>query len=376
MRLLPLPLLCVLCLCQSAWATDGLVAPYVAAHSYYLLEVESNQPLAALNSDERVEPASITKLMTLYLTFHALRNKTLSPRQTILVSVHAWKAEGSRMFIEPTKPVTVDELIHGVIVDSGNDASIALAEAQGGTEAHFVQLMNKTATELGMSNTHFVNATGLPDPQHYSTAHDLALLADAIIHEFPEYYPLFSIKEYQYNGITQSNRNRLLWIDTAVDGMKTGHTESAGYCLIGSAKRGDRRLLAVVLGTGSDEARSTETLKLLNWGFQAFESRELFRKGAAIKSLDVYKGATREVRTGFNEDIWVTYPAGESTRSKQLLTTLQPVIAPVNAGQKLGKLDILYDGKTVGTYHLEALDTVTVGNAFTRFWDGARLMLK
>ncbi len=376
MRPISLFLLCALCLCQPAWAASGLVAPYVAAHSYYLLEVESNQPLTALNADERVEPASITKLMTLYLTFHALKNRTLSPGQTIPVSVHAWRAEGSRMFIEPNKPVTVDELIHGVIVDSGNDASIALAEAQGGTEAHFVALMNKTANELGMSNTHFVNATGLPDPEHYSTAHDLALLADAIIHEFPEYYPLFSIKEYQYNGITQSNRNRLLWIDTAVDGMKTGHTESAGYCLVGSARRGDRRLLAVVLGTGSDEARSTETLKLLNWGFQAFESRELFRKGTPVKSLDVYKGATREVRTGFNEDIWVTYPTGESGRSRQLLTTLQPVIAPVNTGQKLGKLDILYDGKTVGTYNLEALDTVPVGNAFTRFWDGARLMLK
>lgn len=376
MRPFPFFLLCALCLYQSAFAANDLVAPYVAAHSYYLLEVESNQPLAALNSDERVEPASITKLMTLYLTFHALRNKTLSPGQTVPVSVHAWKAEGSRMFIEPGKPVTVDELIHGVIVDSGNDASIALAEAQGGTEARFVQLMNRRAAELGMSNTHFVNATGLPNPEHYSTAHDLALLADAIMHEFPEYYPLFSIKEYQYNGITQSNRNRLLWIDPTVDGMKTGHTESAGYCLVGSARRGDRRLLAVVLGTGSDEARSTETLKLLNWGFQAFESRELFRKGVAVKSLDVYKGATREVRTGFNEDIWVTYPAGESSRSRQLLTTLQPLIAPINAGQKLGKLDILYDGKTVGTYNLEALDTVAIGNAFTRFWDGARLMLK
>jgi len=360
----------------AASADTLLTAPYVAARAYTLLEVESGQLLAALNPDQRIEPASLTKLMTAYLTFKALKEKTLSPTQTVPVSQHAWKAEGSRMFIEPQKPVTVDELIHGVIIQSGNDASIALAEAIAGSEDVFAERMNKMASALGMDNTHFVNATGLPNPQHYTTAHDLGLLVSALIRNFPEYYPLYAIKEYRYNGITQPNRNRLLWIDPTVDGLKTGHTESAGYCLISSARRGERRILAIVLGTNSDSARTTESQKLLNWGFQTFETQHLFQKDAAIKSLEVFKGAAREVRAGFSEEIWMTHPAGESTHLKQTLTTLQPIVAPVAAGQKLGTLEISYDGKAVATHDLVALEPVPVGNAFTRGWDTVRLMLK
>lgn len=356
---------------------DGtLTAPYIAAHAYYLVEVESGQPLAALNPDQRVEPASLTKLMTAYLTFKALRERTLSPAQTVPVSQEAWKAAGSRMFIDPMKPVTVDELIHGVIIQSGNDASIALAQAIAGSEDAFVERMNKQAAELGMTNTHFANATGLPHPQHYSTAHDLALLSTALIRDYPEYYPLYSIKEYRYNNITQPNRNRLLWIDNTVDGLKTGHTETAGYCLISSAHRGDRRLLAVVLGTNSDLARTTESQKLLNWGFQTFESQRLFQKNTPVRLLPVFKGAAREVRAGFQQDVWMTYPAGDGTKARQTLMTFQPVVAPVAAGQKLGTLEIRYDDKAVAVHDLVALEPVPIGNAFTRGWDTIRLMLK
>jgi D-alanyl-D-alanine carboxypeptidase (penicillin-binding protein 5/6) len=371
-----LPILLAFAFSLPALGEGTLTAPYIAARSYYLLEVESGQPLAALNPDQRVEPASLTKLMTAYLAFKALQDRTLVPSQTVPVSQQAWKAEGSRMFIDPMKPVTVDELIHGMIIQSGNDASIALAEAIAGTEPAFVDRMNRQAADLGMTNTHFANATGLPHPQHYSTAHDLALLSAALIHDFPEYYPLYAIKEYRYNGITQPNRNRLLWVDTTVDGLKTGHTETAGYCLISSAHRGERRLLAVVLGTNSDLARTTESQKLLNWGFQTFESQRLFQKNVLVRPLPVFKGASREVRSGFFEDVWMTFPAGEGAKARQTLITLQPIVAPIAAGQKLGTLEIRYDDKPVAVHDLVALEPVPIGNAFTRGWDTIRLMLK
>ena len=371
-----LPILLAFAFSLPALGEGTLTAPYIAASSYYLLEVESGQPLAALNPDQRVEPASLTKLMTAYLAFKVLRDRTLVPSQTVPVSQQAWKAEGSRMFIDPMKPVTVDELIHGMIIQSGNDASIALAEAIAGSEPAFVDRMNRQAADLGMTNTHFANATGLPHPQHYSTAHDLALLSAALIHDFPEYYPLYAIKEYRYNGITQPNRNRLLWVDTTVDGLKTGHTETAGYCLISSAHRGERRLLAVVLGTNSDLARTTESQKLLNWGFQTFESQRLFQKNVPVRPLPVFKGASREVRAGFSEDVWMTFPAGEGAKARQTLITLQPIVAPVAAGQKLGTLEIRYDDKPVAVHDLVALEPVPIGNAFTRGWDTIRLMLK
>ena len=247
--------------------------PSLAVKAYLLKDFNSGHIIATQNSDMRVDPASLTKIMTAYLSFKAVKNGHLQLTQTLPVSLLAWKVEGSKMFIEPNKPVTVDELLHGMIIQSGNDASIALAEGIASTEPLFADMMNKEALRLGMKNTHYMNATGLPDPQHYTTAADLALLATALIHDFPaEYQRLYSTKEYRNNNITQPNRNRLLWLDPSVDGMKTGHTESAGYCLISSAKRDGVRRLSVVLGAATDADRATESQKLLNYGFQFFDS--------------------------------------------------------------------------------------------------------
>ncbi|MDE1891171.1 MAG: D-alanyl-D-alanine carboxypeptidase [Betaproteobacteria bacterium] len=357
-------------------ANTNLVAPYVAAKAYYLEEVESHQLLATLNPDDRVEPASLTKLMSAYLVFEALKNHKINLNQSVTVSEHAWHAPGSRMFIEPLKPVSVDELIHGMIIQSGNDATVALAETVAGSEDAFVSRMNATANRLGMTNTHFVNATGLPDPQHYTTARDLAKLAVALMNDFPDYMPVFATKEYRYNNISQPNRNRLLWIDQSVDGLKTGHTESAGYCLISTAKRGQRRIISVVLGTNSDKARTSESQKLLNWGFQTFESTLLFKKDTAVKTLSSYKGSLHEIRAGFTHDVWITHPAGDSSRFHELLTTFQPIVAPILVGQPVGKLEITYNGHAIEDIPLVSLDNVPLGNAFTRGWDSIRLMIK
>ena len=256
-------------------------APGIAAQSYLLLDVASGQVIAAENADERRDPASLTKLMTAYLAFGALRDKAILPTQLVPVSAAAWRAEGSRMFIEPKKAVTVDELLRGMIVQSGNDASIALAEVVAGSEDAFAERMNREAARLGLANTRFSNATGLSHPQHYSTATDLGRLAAALIRDFPDDYKLYSLREFRYNNITQANRNRLLWIDPFVDGMKTGHTDAAGWCLIASAKRGERRLIAVVLGAASDAARAAEAQKLLNYGFQNVRPRPALCVGQA-----------------------------------------------------------------------------------------------
>ncbi|WP_297477339.1 D-alanyl-D-alanine carboxypeptidase family protein [Ferrovum sp.] len=360
----------------AVFADSPLVAPFIAARAYTLVEVESNQPLASLNPDQRMEPASLTKLMTAYLVFKALREQKIHPEQRVFPSDHAWHMPGSRMFIQAGKAVSVTDLLHGLIIESGNDAGVALAETVDGTEEKFVERMNAMAHGLGMENTHFVNATGLPDQQHYSTAHDLGILAQALIRDFPEYYPLYGQKEYTYDGITQPNRNRLLWIDHSVDGLKTGHTDSAGYCLIASARRGERRLLAVVLGTNSDLARTSESQKLLNWGFQAFESRILFRQGVPVRALNAYKGGKPTVSVGFGRDIWVTTPVGHEKETREVLTTLQPVIAPVDAGQKVGSLKVYYAGQWVNGADLVALESIPAGNVFTRSWDAVRLMLK
>ena len=250
-------------------------APAIAAKAYLLLDFNSGQTLVARNPQERVEPASLTKLMTAYLTFAALDQRRIRLDQVVPVSEFAWRAEGSRMFIEPRKPVTVEELIHGMVVQSGNDACIALAEAIAGSEEAFVAMMNREARRLGLKGTHYVNSTGLPDPQHYSTARDIAELAAAVIRDFPGRYPLYSKRDYRYNNITQSNRNRLLWADPTVDGMKTGYTENAGYCLVSSGRRGERRLISVVLGAASESSRATESQKLLNHGFQSYDGVRL-----------------------------------------------------------------------------------------------------
>lgn len=340
--------------------------PPVAAKAYVLLDFNSGQSLASQQPDERIEPASLTKLMSAYLTFAALRQKTIKVDQIVLVSERASRAEGSRMFIEPKKPVTVDELMRGMIVQSGNDACIALAEAIAGSEEVFAQMMNREAQRLGMKNTNFVNSTGLPQPQHYSTAHDLALLAAAIIRDFPEYYPLYSLKEFRYNNITQANRNRLLWQDPTVDGMKTGYTENAGYCLVTSAKRGQRRLVSVVLGTRSESARAAESQKLLNYGFQFYDSVRLYEKNQPVATLQVWKGVTNSVRAGFTQDLYLSLPKGQGDRLKASVESLQPLLAPISAGQKVGVMKLSLDGKPFRELPVVALDSVPIAGIFGR----------
>jgi D-alanyl-D-alanine carboxypeptidase (penicillin-binding protein 5/6) len=350
--------------------------PAIAAKAYILVDVLSGETLAAQNADEPREPASLTKLMTAYLTFGALRDKQIMPSQMVTVSERAWRAEGSRMFIEPKKAVSVDELLRGEIVQSGNDAAVALAETVAGSEPAFVERMNREAARLGMKNTHFVNATGLSTPQQASTAADLALIAAAIIRDFPEYYPLYSIKEYRYNKITQSNRNRLLWTDPYVDGMKTGFTDAAGYCLVASAKRGPRRLLSVVLGAPSDAARASESQKLLNYGFQFYDTVQLYQNGQAVNSVKVWKGAEHEVQAGFVADKYVTLPKGQAQKLKLTMETTEPLVAPVTRGQPIGLVRVSLDGKPVVEFPLVALSDVAPANFFGRSWDSVRLWFK
>jgi D-alanyl-D-alanine carboxypeptidase (penicillin-binding protein 5/6) len=350
--------------------------PAVAARAWLLLDHGSNQALAEQAADDRVEPASLTKLMTAYLSFAALRQKRLAEDQAVPVSEKAWKAQGSRMFIEPNRPVTVRELLYGMIVQSGNDACIALAEAVAGSEENFVVAMNREAQRLGLKNTKFMNATGLPDPQHYSSARDLARLAQALIRDYPEYYPIYATKQYTYNKITQPNRNRLLWLDPTVDGVKTGHTESAGYCLIASSKRGPRRLLSVVLGTDSDNARAQEALKLLNHGFQSFDAVRLYDKNFAISQLKVFKGAQNTVKAGFLEDFVLSLPKGATLSRDAIriqLESRQPLLAPVQQGERVATLKLSVNDKSWGEYPVVALETVPVAGIFGRAWDSLKL---
>ncbi|HYI86532.1 MAG TPA: D-alanyl-D-alanine carboxypeptidase family protein [Burkholderiales bacterium] len=351
--------------------------PAVIGKAWMVGDLSSGQLLASQKSDERFEPASLTKLMTAYVIFIALREKKLSLEQQVNVSPRAWKASGSRMFIEPRRPVTVDELIRGMVVQSGNDACIALAEVLGGSEDVFVQMMNREAARLGMKNSKFMNATGLPDAQHYSTAQDLYLLAAALIRDFPtEYAQYYSQKEYRYNNISQPNRNRLLWTDPSVDGVKTGHTEAAGYCLIASSRRGGRRMLSVLLGSTSEATRAQESLKLLNWGYQFFDSVKLYAGGSPVKSIDVWKGAARSVNVGVGSDLFVTVPKGEAEKLKAELISEQPLVAPLAKGQRVGVLRVTHDGKSFGEYPLIALEPVAQAGFFGRTWDTLRLWLK
>jgi D-alanyl-D-alanine carboxypeptidase (penicillin-binding protein 5/6) len=350
--------------------------PAVAAAAWTLVDVQSGQTIASQQADERRDPASITKLMTAYIVFGAVRRKTITPSQMVNVSERAWRAEGSRMFIEPRKSVSVDELMHGMIVQSGNDASIALAELVSGSEAAFVETMNAEARRLGMLNTQFANATGLADPKHWSTAADIAKLAHAVIRDYPEFYPFYALREYRYNKITQPNRNRLLWSDPYVDGMKTGHTEAAGWCLVASAKRGERRLLSVVLGASSDASRAAESQKLLNFGFQAYDTVQLYQSGKPVSALKVWKGADDEVDAGFLADRYLTLPRGRAGDLKLTLEAMEPLVAPVMRGQRVGVVKIALDGGQVAEFPLIALEQVEPANLFVRAWHSVRLWFK
>jgi len=354
----------------------AVAAPAVAASAHVLVDLTSGQTLAAANADEKRDPASLTKLMTAYLAFGALRQKAIVPSQMVTVSQRAWRAEGSRMFIEPRRSVSVEELLKGMIVQSGNDASIALAELLGGSEEAFVAKMNQEAARLGMANTRFANATGLSGPQHYSTAEDLAKLAGALIRDYPEYYPLYALKEFRYNNIAQANRNRLLWTDPHVDGVKTGHTEQAGWCLIASALRGERRLLSVVLGAASDASRAAESQKLLNFGFQAFDTVSLYQAGKPVAALDVWKGAAKQVGAGFVADRHLTLPKGQADKLQLTLVAQERLIAPVQRGQRVGVVRVAFDGKPVAEFPLIALEDVGPASLFGRAWDTVRLWFK
>ncbi len=355
-------------------------APAVAARAWLLMDHASNQALAGANADARIEPASLTKLMTAYIVFGAVKQGIVKPDQQIPASEKAWKAPGSRMFIEPNKPVSVNELIRGMIVQSGNDACIALAEAVAGSEAGFVQMMNHEAARLGLKHTHFMNATDLPDPQHYTTVADLAHLTSALIRDYPEFYPIYSMKEYRYNKITQPNRNRLLWLDPTVDGVKTGHTEAAGFCLVASAKRGSRRLLSVLVGADFDLLRAQESQKLLNFGFQAFDGVKLYDKGQTVAEPKVFKGAKGAVKAGFSDDFVISLPRGAADKIKVDLISVQPLLAPLQQGQRVAtlrvSLNINGERKVWGEYPVVALEDVPVAGIVGRAWDSVRLFFQ
>lgn len=351
--------------------------PAVIGRAWILSDLSAGQVLASEKPDERFEPASLTKLMTAYLVFGSLREKKLGLEQQPAISERAWRAAGSRMFIEPRRAVTVDELIRGMVVQSGNDACIALAEAVAGSETAFAQMMNREAERLGMRNTRFMNASGLPDPQHYSTARDLATLAAALIRDFPvEYAQYYSQREFRYNNITQMNRNRLLWLDPSVDGVKTGFTEAAGYCLIASSRRGPRRLLSVLLGSSSESTRAQESQKLLNWGFQFFDAVRLYEKSQPVKQIEVWKGARPVVNAGFRAELVVSVPKGQADRLKAEVLAQSPLLAPVADGQRVGLLRVTLDGRSLGEYPVIALEPVVAAGIFGRAWDTLRLWLR
>lgn len=351
--------------------------PGIVGKAWLVADLTSGQTLAAHRADERFEPASLTKLMTMYVVFTALREKKLALEQQVPVSQRAWRARGARMFLDPRRPVSVDELIRGVVVQSGNDACIALAEAIAGSEEAFVQQMNRAAERLGMKGTNFTNASGLPDARHYSTARDLYTLAAALITEFPaEYAQYYAQKEFRYNNIPHTNRNRLLWLDPSVDGVKTGHTEAAGYCLIASSRRGGRRLVSVLLGSTSELGRAQESQKLLNWGFQFFDSVRLYGAGDAVRTLEVWKGALREVKVGASRDLFVTVPKGEADRLRAELVSQQPLVAPLAQGTPVGALRVTFDGKPFVEHPLVALEAVAPAGILRRAWDTLRLWIR
>jgi D-alanyl-D-alanine carboxypeptidase (penicillin-binding protein 5/6) len=362
--------------------------PEIAARQYILMDLTTGQTLAERDADTATDPASLTKLMTAYVVFGALRDKKLTLEQTIAVSKRAWderKGDPSLMFIDTTMRPTVDELLHGMIIVSGNDASVALAEAVGGSVETFVGMMNRQAQAWGLKNTAFTNVTGLTEPGHKASARDVAIIASRIVRDFPQYYRYYSLKEYTYNKIRQDNRNLLLHRDAAVDGMKTGFTDAAGYCLVASAAReypnlgagNKRRLLSVVLGTASREARANESQKLLNWGFSAFDPVRLFEAGKVIVAPEVWKGTVREARLGAEGSVVIAVPRGEGDKLKTQVVRTDPLVAPLTKGQRVGTLKVTTAaGAPVAEVPLVVLEAVEQAGIFGRAWDAIRLWIK
>ncbi len=361
-------------------AANGLSAsvpaPSIDAKSYILVDFRTGAVLAEKNADERVEPASLTKIMTVYTASHALKEGLIHLDDQVTISKKAWKMEGSRMFLEVGKTVPVDMLLNGIVIQSGNDASVALAEHVSGSEEVFVGLMNKYAKELGMTNTSFSDATGLPDPNNYTTARDMAKLSAALIREFPEEYKRSAVKEFTFNGIHQHNRNRMLTRDATVDGIKTGHTESAGFCLISSAVREGMRVISAVMGTASDDARTEASYALLNYGYRFFETKQLYEAKQVVAQPQVWGGAAETVTLGSTQPVWVTLPRGRSKDVKPVAKLDEPIMAPVAAGQVLGKMVLNLDDREITELPLAALAAVPEGSLFSRLYDHVRLMLK
>jgi D-alanyl-D-alanine carboxypeptidase (penicillin-binding protein 5/6) len=357
-----------------AAAAPAVVAPPVAARAYVLVDALSGQTLAAAGESEPVEPASLTKLMTAYLVFEAIREGRLAPERQVTASVTATRSPGTRMFLSPGQPATIAQLLQGMIVLSANDAAVALAEAVATTEAAFVERMNQRAQRMNLAGTRFVNCTGDPVPGHHSTARDLAAVALALQRDFPQHYALYSQRELSWNGLTQANRNRLLWIDPAVDGLQAGFAEASGYGLAASARRGERRLVSVVLGAQSDSLRMSETQKLLNFGFQSWETRRLYRKGERVATPAVYKGTADAVALGFDRDVWISLPRERFSGLKAVLETRQPFVAPLAAGEKAGIMKLTRDGVPLAQVPVVALEDVPVAGFLSRGWDTLKLI--
>ncbi len=343
--------------------------PSTSAKGYFLLESHSKNVVALKNADERLEPASLTKLMTAYVVFHALEDGKIALDDKVRVSEKAWRTSGSRMFIEVGTEVALKDLLQGMIVQSGNDASVALAEHVAGAEETFALVMNQYARDLGLANTQYQNSTGLPAENHYTTARDVAWLARAIIHEFPEYYRWYSQKEFTYNGITQQNRNALLWRDATVDGVKTGHTEAAGFCLVSSAKRENMRLISVVMGTPSSNARADASQALLNYGFRFFETHRLYPAGEEIARSRVWKGDQEEVALGVTEDLFVTIPRGQYQDLKAVMEKRERIIAPLAEREAVGEVRVLMGDDVLAQKPLHTLTPVGAGGFWHRLTD-------
>jgi D-alanyl-D-alanine carboxypeptidase (penicillin-binding protein 5/6) len=345
-------------------------APSLGANSYILVDFNSGHVLVESNPDMPVEPASITKVMTSYVVFTELAGGNINLTDTVTVSETAWRTGGSRMFIEPSMQPTIEQLMKGMVIQSGNDASVALAEHLAGTEDAFAGLMNHYATLLGMTNSHFMNSTGLPHEDHYTTARDVATLSIALIKDFPEFYRWYSEKEYSFNNIRQHNRNNLLWRDPAVDGLKTGHTEAAGYCLAASAKRDGMRLISVVLGSGSESSRVNESQSLLNYGFRFFETIQLYKAGQELAQGKVWKGEQDQIKLGIADELFVTIPRGRYDDLDAQVEMRPELIAPIAGGEEVGQISIRLEDKEITSRGLVALESVNEAGFFGRTWDG------
>lgn len=364
---------------QTAFAAANILippAPTVAASSYILMDFNSGRVLAELNADKKLPPASLTKIMTVYVVFRELSNGHLTLDEKATISKKAWQTPGSRMFIEVNKQVSIEDLLKGVIIQSGNDASVALAEHVAGDESTFAALMNQHALRLGMTNSHFENSMGLPHENHYTTARDLAKLTQALISEFPDYYRWDSQKEFTYNNITQHNRNKLLWRDESVDGVKTGYTEEAGYCLVASAKRNDMRLISVVMGTANENARANESQSLLNYGFRFFETHRLYEGLSSLTETRIWKGDRKKLQLGLLNDLYVTVPRRHFNDLKAETVVDTRITAPVKEGEEVGTLNITLAGDVIVNKSLVALTNVNKGSLVQRLYDEALLLME